>query len=145
MNPAAFFGWSAAGFMLLTFSCQDARWLRSLAICANVAFIAYGLVARLHPVAVLHLISLPINVYRLCRAMRAFELGRTSAWSPTVKRERIDRPQDLPTDCTGMSMMNPPFFDDIGDNDKPSRRSRRRGNPRFPRRHSTRHLRLRQL
>ena len=79
VNPASFFGWSAAGLMLLTFSCHDARWLRSLAICSNVAFIAYGLAAGLHPVAALHLISLPINVYRLRCALKKSEDGAATS------------------------------------------------------------------
>lgn len=59
-----FVGWTAATLMVATFSCRDALWMRRLAVCTNLAFIAYGLLASLAPVLALHTLLLPINVWR---------------------------------------------------------------------------------
>jgi hypothetical protein len=58
-------GWLAATLTLLTFVCSDMRRLRVLAICANVAFVAYGASAGLMPVLALHLMLAPVNIWRL--------------------------------------------------------------------------------
>jgi CRP/FNR family transcriptional regulator, cyclic AMP receptor protein len=63
-------GWLAASLMLLTFWCADARLLRLCAMAANLAFVAYGAAAGLAPVMVLHLILLPINIFRWVRLSR---------------------------------------------------------------------------
>jgi hypothetical protein len=47
---AHFPGWTAAGLMVATFACRDARLLRPLAALTNVAFIGYGWTAQLPPV-----------------------------------------------------------------------------------------------
>ena len=65
MNGTDMLGWLAAGLMLATFWCADARSLRRCAVAANLAFIAYGLAAGLAPVLTLHLLLLPVNLYRL--------------------------------------------------------------------------------
>ncbi len=70
MTTCNFFGWCAASLMLTSFACRDARWLRGFAIAANLAFIAYGLSSHLPPIAALHLILLPLNVWRLLQALR---------------------------------------------------------------------------
>lgn len=62
------FGWGAATLTLLTFFCRDMRRLRVLAIAANAAFIAYGALAQLVPVLVLHLALVPVNLWRLRQA-----------------------------------------------------------------------------
>jgi hypothetical protein len=64
-------GWAAAGVTMMTFACQDMRRLRVLALLANAAFIAYGAMAMLLPVLVLHLILAPINLLRLWSLRRA--------------------------------------------------------------------------
>jgi len=61
-------GWSAAALMVATFSCRDPLWMRPLAVCTNVAFIAYGLSAGLAPVLALHSLLLPINLLRWCQS-----------------------------------------------------------------------------
>jgi hypothetical protein len=58
-------GYAAAGLMLLTFSARSLSTLRSLAIAANLMFIAYAASASLMPVLVLHALLLPLNVWRL--------------------------------------------------------------------------------
>lgn len=61
-------GWIAAALMVATFSCREARRLRPLAVATNVAFIGYGVMAGLPPVLVLHLLLLPINLWRCIQA-----------------------------------------------------------------------------
>ncbi len=63
-------GWIAAALMVATFSCRDARRLRPLAVATNLAFVGYGLMAHLPPVLTLHLLLLPINLWRCAQAYR---------------------------------------------------------------------------
>jgi CRP/FNR family transcriptional regulator, cyclic AMP receptor protein len=58
-------GYLASALVLATFSMRDMVALRCLAIASNLAFIAYGVLADLGPVLVLHLLLLPVNVVRL--------------------------------------------------------------------------------
>jgi len=57
-------GWTAAALMVATFSCREARHLRPLAVATNLAFVGYGAAAELMPVLALHLLLLPINLWR---------------------------------------------------------------------------------
>ena len=58
-------GYLASALVLATFCMRDMVALRCLAIASNLAFIAYGALADLGPVLVLHLLLLPVNVVRL--------------------------------------------------------------------------------
>ncbi len=64
MSLGDLFGWCAAALMVSTFSCRDVLRMRQLAVCTNLAFIAYGCCAALLPVLALHLLLLPINIVR---------------------------------------------------------------------------------
>lgn len=66
-------GWSAAALMTCTFACRDSRHMRPLAVSTNLAFIGYGAVAGLPPVLVLHLLLLPINLWRWAECLGASE------------------------------------------------------------------------
>lgn len=55
-------GFCGSGLVLLTFAMHDMRWLRTLAIFSNVAFIICGALNWLLPVLALHL---RLNVLRL--------------------------------------------------------------------------------
>lgn len=57
-------GWLAAALMVGTFACRDARCMRVLAVVTNLAFAGYGFFAMLPPVLALHLLLLPINLWR---------------------------------------------------------------------------------
>ncbi|MDZ7654022.1 MAG: hypothetical protein U5L03_16430 [Burkholderiaceae bacterium] len=70
MNEADLAGWFAATLMLCTFASREARVMRLLAIATNLAFIGYGVLAALPPVLVLHLLLLPINLWRWAQACR---------------------------------------------------------------------------
>jgi hypothetical protein len=56
--------------VLAAFCMRDMAALRLLAIASNLAFIAYGALAGLGPVLLLHLVLLPVNVCRLCGSRR---------------------------------------------------------------------------
>jgi hypothetical protein len=64
MPVGDFVGWVAAALMVATFSCRDPLWMRRLAYGTNLAFITYGLLASLAPVLALHILLLPINLWR---------------------------------------------------------------------------------
>jgi len=63
-------GWAAAALMVATFSCREARHLRPLAVATNLAFVGYGAAAGLMPVLALHLLLLPINLWRWAQVAR---------------------------------------------------------------------------
>jgi hypothetical protein len=58
-------GWTAATLTLLTFNCTNMQRLRLLALSANGAFVAYAWMSGLTPVLALHLMLIPVNLYRL--------------------------------------------------------------------------------
>ena len=58
-------GWIAAGLVLLAFYLQTIASLRLVAIFSNVAFIAYAIMIGATPILVLHLLLLPLNMFRL--------------------------------------------------------------------------------
>jgi hypothetical protein len=65
--------------------------LRIVAICSNLAFIAYALVLNLTPILVLHVILLPLNGLRLAQALRAgppvqHSPSRDQPWSRSLSR-----------------------------------------------------------
>lgn len=57
-------GFIASALVLATFAMKDMRRLRATAIVSNLAFIAYGALLGLLPVLVLHLVLLPLNMFR---------------------------------------------------------------------------------
>lgn len=65
MNAHDALGYLAAALVLATFCMRDMTALRCMAIVSNLAFIAYGALADLGPVLLLHLLLLPVNLQRL--------------------------------------------------------------------------------
>jgi CRP/FNR family transcriptional regulator, cyclic AMP receptor protein len=65
MNVTELIGYLASALVLATFCMRDMVALRCLAIGSNLAFIAYGALADLSPVLLLHLLLLPVNVFQL--------------------------------------------------------------------------------
>ncbi len=94
MTDSDTIGWIAAAATLLTFSMQAMVPLRIAAIFANMCFIAYGAMAGLIPVFVLHLALLPCNLTRLAQALRPS--GR-----PLRRRARAPKVQRRPVQCRG--------------------------------------------
>jgi len=59
----------ASASVLATFCMNTMLPLRTVAICSNVLFAAYGSLTHIYPVLVLHSILLPINCVRLLQAL----------------------------------------------------------------------------
>jgi hypothetical protein len=78
MTESDITGWIAAAATLLTFSMQAMVPLRLAAIFANMCFIAYGTIAGLIPIIVLHLVLLPCNLIRLMQALRTPDMRHHS-------------------------------------------------------------------
>jgi uncharacterized membrane protein len=58
-------GYAASASVLATFCMSSMVPLRAVAICSNVLFAAFGALAHIYPVLVLHVILLPVNIARL--------------------------------------------------------------------------------
>ena len=90
-------GWVAAAFTLSAFSMRTMLPLRLSAIAANVAFIIYGVTQGLTPVALLHVVLLPFNLFRLTellvqsRRLRRARAGELEMdWlKPLMKRRNL--------------------------------------------------------
>jgi CRP/FNR family cyclic AMP-dependent transcriptional regulator len=63
-------GWAASAAVLATFCMNTMLPLRVLAIVSNVLFCAFGAVAHIYPVLILHAILMPVNVTRLVQIWR---------------------------------------------------------------------------
>jgi hypothetical protein len=59
----------AAGLVFATFWTRSMTRLRFIALASNLAFIAYGYLASLMPVLILHAALLPVNAYRLVQGL----------------------------------------------------------------------------
>lgn len=70
MDWADFFGYLSAILVFATFYMKTMIPLRLVAIASNVSFITYGLMGGLHPIYILHMLLLPLNVYRLFQMRR---------------------------------------------------------------------------
>jgi len=106
LGPEAL-GWAAALLTLLTFFSADMRRLRLLALAGNAAFIAYGSMAQLLPVLVLHLALVPVNLWRLNQAFQRKPSSpsakkttpvqraarQPSGWTPAPRGSRVSRRQ----------------------------------------------------
>jgi hypothetical protein len=64
------FGYLGALLTLTTFSMKTMLHLRMMGILSNFAFITYGALGHVYPVLMLHLILLPVNVWRLHQLLR---------------------------------------------------------------------------
>ena len=78
MSHSGEIGFIASALVLAAFGMKDMVNLRIVAICSNVAFIAYALVLDLPPILMLHVMLLPLNGWRLAQALQCShpELGR---------------------------------------------------------------------
>ncbi|MDM0106944.1 Crp/Fnr family transcriptional regulator [Variovorax sp. J22R24] len=65
MQWTEIFGYLGALMTLTTFSMKTMLHLRIAGIVSNLVFITYGALGHVHPVLLLHLTLLPLNVWRL--------------------------------------------------------------------------------
>lgn len=68
MDTADALGYIAAGLVFMTFYMTSMTALRAVAVGSNLCFLAYGTLAGLPPVVVLHAALLPLNLVRLKQA-----------------------------------------------------------------------------
>jgi len=95
LNWVQLVGYLASVLVFSTFYMKTMIPLRCVAIASNVAFLTYGYFARLYPVALLHTVLLPLNVFRLHqmyklkeRVRQALDQDFSLDWMlPFVKRE----------------------------------------------------------
>ena len=64
MNGIGSIGYLASLLVLVSFCMRDKAALRVFAIASNLAFIAYGGLANVGPLLLLHAALLPVNVLR---------------------------------------------------------------------------------
>ena len=65
MNSSDVLGYLASSAVLVTFLMTRMTPLRVIAIVSNVLFISFGFLQHIYPVLFLHLVLLPINLWRL--------------------------------------------------------------------------------
>ena len=82
MSTVESIGYLASALVLATFCMHDMVALRCMAIASNLAFIAYGALADLGPVLVLHLLLLPVNVWRLA----GWRAATSTSWRASTDR-----------------------------------------------------------
>jgi len=79
MNAYEPIGYLASLLVLATFCMRDMVSLRVVAIASNFAFIAYGSLAGISPVLLLHVVLLPVNLLRLAESVRSVLRRRAEA------------------------------------------------------------------
>jgi len=104
LNWVQLVGYAASLLVFSTFYMKTMIPLRCVAIASNVAFLTYGYFAELYPVFLLHVVLLPLNVFRLHQMYRLKERLRRSLeqrdlsleWMlPFVKRESFKGKEPL--------------------------------------------------
>ena len=90
MNAFEPIGYLASLLVLATFCMRDMVALRLLAITSNVAFIAYGALADIYPVLLLHVVLLPVNVLRIAESWTR-SLPRSAGTEPLHPARRVTR------------------------------------------------------
>jgi hypothetical protein len=80
LNPFDLFGWAAAGLTFVTYSQKTMLPLRIVGISANCCFIVWATAFSIYPVLLLHLASLPVNIFRLHQILRMRRLGAASRY-----------------------------------------------------------------
>jgi hypothetical protein len=97
MNWVDLLGYIASASVLATFCMSTIVSLRTVAICSNILFATFGALAHVYPVLVLHLILLPVNVFRLAQALSA----TSQAGGRLLKAARAWKSDDEPLAANG--------------------------------------------
>src|SRR5512139_417874 len=79
VNAVELIGYVASVLVFSTFYMKTMIPLRSVAIASNVAFISYGYLAGLYPVFLLHVVLLPLNIWRLYQMRKLLARVRQAA------------------------------------------------------------------
>jgi len=70
MSKLDFVGYAASGLVFATFYMRSMVMLRVIGLCANAAFLTYGIGLDLVPVVLLHIGLVPVNCWRLHETLR---------------------------------------------------------------------------
>jgi CRP/FNR family transcriptional regulator, cyclic AMP receptor protein len=81
-------GYTASASVLLTFCMNTMVPLRVIAICSNVLFATFGILAHIYPVLVLHIVLLPVNGARLIEALRLLRSSQATR-APDIPIESL--------------------------------------------------------
>jgi hypothetical protein len=84
-------GYAACVSVFATFCMSEMVPLRIVAIFSNVLFAAFGALAHIHPVLVLHIVLLPVNLVRLIRAVAPDDEGFGTAITPFIIGSRATK------------------------------------------------------
>jgi hypothetical protein len=103
LNWVQLVGYAASLLVFSTFYMKTMIPLRCVAIASNVAFLTYGYFASLYPVFLLHVVLLPLNVFRLHQMYKLKERLRQAlqrelsleSLLPFVKRESFKAKERL--------------------------------------------------
>jgi CRP/FNR family transcriptional regulator, cyclic AMP receptor protein len=79
MNRVEVAGYLASALVFATFCMKTMLPLRIAAIASNVAFIIYAFYDNLHPVLILHVILLPMNILRMWQMLRLIKRVEAAA------------------------------------------------------------------
>lgn len=85
-------GFAAAAAALAGFCMNTIINLRMMALASNLLFVVYGLLAQIYPVALLHMILLPINLLKL-RHIRSQACSAEPQRPTTPPRDRQACPE----------------------------------------------------
>ena len=72
-------GYLASALVFATFCMRTMIPLRLVAICSNIAFVVYGFYGGIYPVLVLHVVLLPMNIWRTSEMWRLVRKVRAAA------------------------------------------------------------------
>ena len=79
------FGYAPSGLVLSACTMRTMLPLRLLNIASNIAFIAYGLVAGLLPILLLHATLLPLNIHRAAELRRLIRKMQSAGTDGNLK------------------------------------------------------------
>ena len=88
-------GYVASGAVLITFLMHTMRLLRLVAILSNILFVAYASVEHIYPVLALHVVLLPVNIWRLCAPATGGAAPSTPSAAPVRASRRAATPYAL--------------------------------------------------
>jgi CRP/FNR family transcriptional regulator, cyclic AMP receptor protein len=91
MNVVELIGYLASALVLATFCMRGMVALRIVAIASNTAFIAYGVLAEIGPILLLHLVLLPTNFWRLWQLQPPKRTGSSRAAATRPRSPRTGR------------------------------------------------------
>jgi len=87
-------GYLASGLVLGTFCMRTMVPLRLMAIGSNIGFILYGHLAEIEPVLLLHLLLLPMNLWRLGESLTQSPVRDARRMGPQSARMTRERRQE---------------------------------------------------